>query len=62
VFAEAGQRRAQVRPPFEQFAKVSVKNHHHSAEPEGDVPDRDALETVMGAEMIAYPNTKLMCS
>ena len=48
---------------FEQFAKVSVKNHHHSThEPEGVYQMETPLEKVMNAEMIAYPNTKLMCS
>ena len=44
VFAEAGMEHARkYGTTFEQFAKVSVKNHHHSThEPEGDVPDRDA--------------------
>jgi acetyl-CoA acetyltransferase len=48
---------------FEQFAKVSVKNHFHSTlNPKSMYRIETPLETVMGAEMIAYPNTKLMCS
>ena len=48
---------------FEQFAKVSVKNHHHSvANPKAMYRIETPLEEVMGAEMISYPNTKLMCS
>jgi acetyl-CoA acetyltransferase len=48
---------------FEQFAKVSVKNHHHSTmNPKAMYQIETPLDTVMGAEMIAYPNTKLMCS
>jgi len=48
---------------FEQFAKVSVKNHHHSTmNPKAMYQVETPLEQVMGAEMIAYPNTKLMCS
>ncbi|BEV01458.1 thiolase family protein [Novosphingobium olei] len=48
---------------FEQFAKVSVKNHHHSTlNPKSMYRKETPLEEVMGAEMIAYPNTKLMCS
>jgi acetyl-CoA acetyltransferase len=48
---------------FEQFAKVSVKNHHHSTlNPKAMYQYETPLETVMNAEMIAYPNTKLMCS
>ena len=64
VFAEAGMEHTRkYGTTFEQFAKVSVKNHHHSThEPEVEVPDRDAARDVMNAEMIAYPNTKLMCS
>jgi len=48
---------------FEQFAKVSVKNHHHSTmNPKSMYRIETPLEEVMGAEMISYPNTKLMCS
>ncbi|WP_225204670.1 thiolase family protein [Novosphingobium huizhouense] len=48
---------------FEQFARVSVKNHHHSTlNPKSMYRKETPLEEVMGAEMIAYPNTKLMCS
>jgi acetyl-CoA acetyltransferase len=46
-----------------QFAQVSVKNHHHSTfNPKSMYQKETPLEEVMGAEMIAYPNTKLMCS
>ncbi len=48
---------------FEQFARVSVKNHHHSTmNPKSMYRKETPLEMVMNAEMIAYPNTKLMCS
>jgi acetyl-CoA acyltransferase len=48
---------------MEQFAKVSVKNHHHSTfNPKSMYQKETPLEEVMTAEMIAYPNTKLMCS
>jgi acetyl-CoA acetyltransferase len=48
---------------FEQFAKVSVKNHHHSTmNPKSMYRIETPLEQVMNAEMISYPNTKLMCS
>ena len=48
---------------FEQFAKVSVKNHHHSKmNPKSMYRVETPLEQVMGSEMISYPNTKLMCS
>jgi acetyl-CoA acyltransferase len=48
---------------FAQFAQVSVKNHHHSTmNPKSMYRIETPLEQVMNAEMIAYPNTKLMCS
>jgi acetyl-CoA acetyltransferase len=48
---------------FEQFAKVSVKNHHHSTmNPKSMYRIETPLEQVLNAEMISYPNTKLMCS
>ena len=48
---------------FEQFAKISVKNHKHSVKnPKSMYRLETPLEMVMNAEMIAYPNTKLMCS
>ena len=48
---------------MEQFAKVSVKNHHHSTfNPKSMYQKETPLAEVMTAEMIAYPNTKLMCS
>jgi acetyl-CoA acyltransferase len=64
VFAEAGMEHSRkYGTSFEQFAKVSVKNHHHSTlNPKAMYQIETPLEAVMGAEMIAYPNTKLMCS
>ncbi len=64
VFAEAGMEHSRkYGTSFEQFAKVSVKNHHHSTRnPKSMYQKETPLEMVMGAEMIAYPNTKLMCS
>src|SRR5512134_1177475 len=64
VFAEAGMEHARkYGTTFEQFAKVSVKNHHHSTlNPKAMYQIETPLEVVMNAEMIAYPNTKLMCS
>ncbi len=64
VFAEAGMEHARkYGTTFEQFAKVSVKNHHHSTlNPKAMYQIETPLEAVMNAEMIAYPNTKLMCS
>jgi acetyl-CoA acetyltransferase len=64
VFAEAGMEHSRkYGTTFEQFAKVSVKNHHHSVKnPKSMYQKETPLEMVMNAEMIAYPNTKLMCS
>ncbi len=64
VFAEAGMEHAnKYGTTFEQFAKVSVKNHHHSTmNPKAMYQIETPLETVMNSEMISYPNTKLMCS
>jgi len=64
VFAEAGMEHSRkYGTTFEQFAKVSVKNHQHSVKNAKSMYQKETpLEMVMNAEMIAYPNTKLMCS
>ena len=64
VFAEAGMEHARkYGTTFEQFAKISVKNHHHSTmNPKAMYRIETPLEEVMNAEMISYPNSKLMCS
>jgi len=64
VFAEAGMEHARkYGTTFEQFAKISVKNHWHSTmNPKARYQIETPLEEVMNAEMISYPNTKLMCS
>jgi acetyl-CoA acetyltransferase len=64
VFAHVGlEHSRQYGTTFEQFAKVSVKNHHHSTlNPKAMYQVETPLEEVMNAEMISYPNTKLMCS
>ncbi len=64
VFAEAGMEHTRkYGTTFEQFAKVSVKNHHHSTKNSKSMYQIETpLEQVMNAEMISYPNTKLMCS
>ena len=64
VFAEAGMEHARkYGTTFEQFAKISVKNHHHSTmNPKAMYQIETPLEVVMNAEMISYPNSKLMCS
>jgi acetyl-CoA acyltransferase len=47
---------------FEQFAKVAEKNHAHSVlNPLAQYQKAFSLDEVMHAEMIAYPNTLLMC-
>jgi acetyl-CoA acyltransferase len=47
---------------FEQFAKVAEKNHAHSTlNPLAQYQKAFSLEEIMTAEMIAYPNTLLMC-
>lgn len=64
VFAESGlEHSAKYGTTFEQFAKVSVKNHHHATlNPKAMSQKETPLEVVMTSDMIAYPNTKLMCS
>jgi acetyl-CoA acyltransferase len=64
VFAEAGMEHSRkYGTTFEQFARVSVKNHHHSTmNPKAMYQKETPLEEVMNSEMISYPNTKLMCS
>jgi acetyl-CoA acetyltransferase len=63
-FAHLGMEHARLYgTSFEQFAKVSVKNHFHSTLNEKSMYRVETpLEEVMNAEMIAYPLTKLMCS
>ncbi len=49
--------------PFELFAGISVKNHKHSTlNPLAAYTKEMTLEQVMGDIMIAYPNTRPMCS
>jgi acetyl-CoA acetyltransferase len=64
MFAQVGMEHARkYGTTFEQFAKVAVKNHHHSTlNPKAMYQRETPLAQVMEAEMIAYPNTKLMCS
>ncbi len=48
---------------FELFAKISEKNHAHSTlNPLASYTKRMTLEEIMGDVMIAYPNTRPMCS
>ena len=64
VFAESGMEHSRkYGTTFEQFAKISVKNHHHSTmNPKAMYQIETPLEDVMNSEMISYPNSKLMCS
>ena|SRR5487761_334862 len=64
VFAKAGMEYASRHDGvgFEQFAKVAEKNHAHSTlNPLAQYQKAFSLEEIMGAEMMAYPNTLLMC-
>lgn len=48
---------------FELFARISEKNHAHSTlNPLAAYTKRMTLEEIMGDIMIAYPNTRPMCS
>jgi len=48
---------------FELFAKISEKNHAHSTlNPLAAYQKKMTLEEIMGDIMIAYPNTRPMCS
>lgn len=64
TFAKAGMEYAYVHGGvgFEQFAKVAEKNHQHSTlNPLAQYQKAFTLDEVMNAEMMAYPNTLLMC-
>ncbi|MSO37894.1 MAG: thiolase family protein [Acidimicrobiia bacterium] len=64
VFAQAGMEYAGANEGvgFEQFAKVAEKNHAHSTlNPLAQYQKQFSLDEVMNAEMMAYPNTLLMC-
>lgn len=64
MFAQIGmEHQRKYGTTFAQFAKVAVKNHHHSTfNPKAMSRRETPLEEVMSSEMISYPNTKLMCS
>jgi acetyl-CoA acetyltransferase len=48
---------------FELFARISEKNHAHSTlNPLAAYQKKMSLEQIMGDVMIAYPNTRPMCS
>jgi acetyl-CoA acetyltransferase len=64
MFSQAGlEHSARYGTTLEQFAKAAVKNHHHAILNDKAFVRRETpLEEVLASEMIAYPNTKLMCS
>ena len=48
---------------FELFARIAEKNHAHSTlNPLAAYTKKMTLEQIMGEPMIAYPNTRAMCS
>jgi len=67
VFAQIGMQYLHDHPydgaAFELFARISEKNHAHSTlNPLAAYTKRISLEQIMGDVMIAYPNTRPMCS
>ena len=67
VFAQVGMgylhQYGTVPNAFELFAKISEKNHAHSTlNPMGAYQKKFTLEEIMNDVMIAYPNTRPMCS
>ncbi len=65
VFAQIGQEYAHEYggADFELFARISEKNHAHSTlNPLAAYTKRMSLEQIMNDVMIAYPNTRPMCS
>ena len=64
VFAQAGMGYAYENDGvgFEQFAKVAYKNHLHSPlTPLAQYQKEFSLDEIMGAPVMSYPNTLLMC-
>jgi acetyl-CoA acetyltransferase len=67
VFAQVGMQYLHENPydgeAFELFARISEKNHSHSTlNPLAAYTKKMTLEEIMGDVMIAYPNTRPMCS
>src|SRR3954454_6374228 len=65
VFAQIGQEYGHRYggASFELFARISEKNHAHSTlNPLAAYTKKMSLEQIMGDIMIAYPNTRPMCS
>ncbi|MBV8986604.1 MAG: thiolase family protein, partial [Acidimicrobiia bacterium] len=67
VFAQVGMEYLHDHPydgePFQLFARISEKNHAHSTlNPKAAYQKKMTLEQIMGDIMIAFPNTRPMCS
>ena len=67
VFAQVGMEYLHEHPydgePLELFARISEKNHAHSTlNPLAAYQKRFTVEEIMNDVMIAYPNTRPMCS
>ncbi|WP_433598226.1 thiolase C-terminal domain-containing protein [Nocardia sp. CA-135953] len=65
VFAEAGIRYLAENPgaTVDHFFKIAQKNHGHSAlNPYAQYRKEFSFDDIRAADMIAYPNTALMCS
>ena len=67
VFAQVGMQYLHAHEyggtPFELFARISEKNHAHSTlNPLAAYTKAMSVEQIMGDLMIAYPNTRPMCS
>ena len=67
VFAQIGMEYLHDHPyggtPLELFARISEKNHAHSTlNPLATYSKRLTLDQIMNDVMIAYPNTRAMCS
>jgi acetyl-CoA acyltransferase len=67
VFAQIGLQYLHDHPyagaPLELFARISEKNHAHSTlNPRAAYTKRMSLDQIMNDVMVAYPNTRPMCS
>ncbi|RNL62884.1 thiolase family protein [Nocardioides marmoriginsengisoli] len=65
VFAQVGMEYTSRHPgaTFELFARISEKNHAHSTlNPLAAYTKRFTLDEIMNDVMVAYPNTRSMCS
>src|SRR5947209_19728963 len=67
VFAQVGMgylhQYGEVKNPLEFFGRIAEKNHSHSTlNPRGAYQKKFTLDEIMNDIMIAYPNTRPMCS